>query len=493
MAIKDFFKFGKKKKLKRSYEGANTTRFLSDFIQQSRSADDEIRYSLRQLRDRTRELHRNNEYAKRFVNLMVTNIIGNQGMTLQNRAKDGNNELDFVANSVIESRWKEWSKFGNCTTDQKMSFHDSLKMVVQSLFIDGEVLVQMVKDKSNRYLFAMKFLDIDLLDEEKNEVLQNGNTIRMGVELEKDTDKPVAYHLFEYNPYDYFIGTPKSKQTIRVPADNILHIYFMERPNQTRGVPPMSPTIKNFKMLHGYLEAELVASRIHASQMGFITSPSGDEYIGDVAPENEYTQQMKIEAGTFQQLPAGHDIKTFSPEHPTSAFDTFVKSILRQISSGLNISYHSLANDLTQVNYSSIRQGELEQREYFKTMQKFIVDHFCKPIYGEWLKMAMTSTEMNLPMAKYDKFNTPNFQPKGFPWIDPLKEIQANIQGLKNGIVSVSDIASNYGKDTETLFEQIQADKKLAEKFGLDYMFEPFGMAMKDNDNVENREEEDGN
>lgn len=126
-------------------------------------------------------------------------------------------------------------------------------------------------------------------------------------------------------------------------------------------------------------------------------------------------------------------------------------------------------------------------------MQKFIVDHFCKPIYGEWLKMAMTSTEMNLPMAKYDKFNTPNFQPKGFPWIDPLKEIQANIQGLKNGIVSVSDIASNYGKDTETLFEQIQADKKLAEKFGLDYMFEPFGMAMKDNDNIQNREEEDGN
>jgi lambda family phage portal protein len=350
----------------------------------------------------------------------------------------------------------------------------------------------MVKDKSNRYLFALKFLDIDLLDEEKNEVLPNGNTIRMGVELEKDTDRPVAYHLFEYNPYDYFIGTPKSKQTIRVPADNILHIYFMERPNQTRGVPPMSPTIKNFKMLHGYLEAELVASRVHASQMGFIVSPSGEEYVGTDVDEDKFTQIQKVEAGTFQQLPAGYDIKTFSPEHPTSAFDTFVKSILRQIASGLNISYHSLANDLTQVNYSSIRQGELEQREYFKTMQKFIIDHFCKPVFSDWLKMAMTSNEMNLPMGKYEKFNKPNFQPKGFPWIDPLKEIQANIQGLKNGIVSVTDIASNYGKDAETLFEQIQADKKLAERFGLDYMFEPFGMALKDNDKIQTPEDSDG-
>ena len=137
---------------------------------------------------------------------MVTNIVGNQGMVLQNRSKDANNELDFVANSIIESRWKEWSKVGNCTTDKKFSFHDALKMVVQSLFVDGEVLIQMVRDKSNRYLFALKFLDIDLLDEEKNEVLPNGNTIRMGVELEKDTDRPVAYHLFEYNPYDYFLN-----------------------------------------------------------------------------------------------------------------------------------------------------------------------------------------------------------------------------------------------------------------------------------------------
>ena len=492
MAIKDFFKFGSKKKQKRSYEGAKTSRFLADFVQQTRSADDEIRFTLRQLRDRTRELYRNNEYAKRFVNLMVTNIVGNQGMVLQNRSKDANNELDFVANSIIESRWKEWSKVGNCTTDKKFSFHDALKMVVQSLFVDGEVLIQMVRDKSNRYLFALKFLDIDLLDEEKNEVLPNGNAIRMGVELEKDTDRPVAYHLFEYNPYDYFIGTPKSKQTIRVPADNILHIYFMERPNQTRGVPPMSATIKNFKMLHGYLEAELVASRVHASQMGFITTPAGDEYVGDSTGEDQYQMMQKVEAGTFQQLPAGYDIKTFSPEHPTSAFDTFVKSILRQIASGLNISYHSLANDLTQVNYSSIRQGELEQREYFKTMQKFIIDHFCKPVFADWLKMAMTSNEMNLPMGKYEKFNQPNFQPKGFPWIDPLKEIQANIQGLKNGIVSVTDIASNYGKDAETLFEQIQADKKLAERFGLDYMFEPFGMALKDNDKIQTPEDSDG-
>lgn len=88
---------------------------------------------------------------------MVTNIVGNQGMVLQNRAKDAGGELDFVANSVIESRWKEWAKYGNCTTDKKMSFHDALKMVVQSLFVDGEILIQLIKDKSNRYLFAIKF------------------------------------------------------------------------------------------------------------------------------------------------------------------------------------------------------------------------------------------------------------------------------------------------------------------------------------------------
>ncbi|BCV06852.1 MAG: hypothetical protein CM15mV144_460 [Caudoviricetes sp.] len=39
------------------------------------------------------------------------------------------------------------------------------------------------------------------------------------------------------------------------------------------------------------------------------------------------------------------DFKSFDPDHPTSAFESFLTQVLRSIASGLNISYHALTND----------------------------------------------------------------------------------------------------------------------------------------------------
>ena len=99
----------------------------------------------------------------------------------------------------------------------------------------------------------------------------------------------------------------------------------------------MSNVLPRLKMLDGYEEAELVAARVGASAMGFITSPGGDGYMGDDLDNG--TPIMSAEPGTFQQLPAGMDVKSFDPDHPTTAFSDFEKAILRGISSGLGVSY----------------------------------------------------------------------------------------------------------------------------------------------------------
>ena len=43
------------------------------------------------------------------------------------------------------------------------------------------------------------------------------------------------------------------------------------------------------------------------------------------------------------------------------------------------------------------------------------------------------------------------------------------------GFISMQDVASNYGRDVETLFESIQREKELAARYGLSLAFEPFG------------------
>ena len=480
-----------KRKFKRSYAGANTGRLFADFLTSSASADAEIKNNIRLLRDRSRELARNDPYISRYLNLMVSNVVGKHGIRVSSKSRNDNGSLDLAANQLIERAWKEWSQIGNCTINERMTFLDCQKIFVETLFRDGEVLIRKIKNTNSPFGFQIQFLEADHLDENKNQNAdKNGNSIKMGVEVNK-YGKPIAYHLFKKHPFDNTYPRP-SQEYIRVPADEIIHAYLPQRAEQTRGVSLIAPVMANMKMLNGYYEAEIVAARVGASKMGFITSGDGDGYVGDGEMEDTFNPTMNAQAGVFEQLPAGMDFKAFDPTHPTSAFESFTTSVLRSIASGLNISYHALTNDLTSVNYSSIRQGALEDRSMFQLYQQFVIDHFVNPIFKSWLEMAMSTGYINLPIAKFDKFsNAINYIPRSFSWIDPLKEMQANVVGLQNGITTYSDIVSSYGKDVEEIFEQHQKEKELADLYNISTAFQPFGQKQPVPAEVQGEEDEE--
>lgn len=472
MGMLDFFRKPKPPVRKRRYDAAAVGRLFSDFKPFQKSADANIRHDLLTIRNRARDLSRNNEYAKRYLRLLRQNVVGERGCTLQVKALGLDNRLDVAGNDIIETAFRDWARKENCTVTGTMSFIDCQNLFIESLARDGEVLIRKVRTRGE-HGFAIQFLEPDHLDEKKNERLSNGNFIRMGVEMDKFR-RPVAYHLLTEHPGDIEYASAV-RRTERVPADNIIHIYDPDRAEQTRGVPWLATALSAMKMLHGYREAELVAARTAASKMGFFTSPTGDGFTADDL-EDSVVPIMEAEPGTFHQLPQGVRFEQWDPAHPTTAFGDFEKSVLRGIAAGLGVSYHSLANDLTQTSYSSIRQGAIEDREFYKQLQRFMIDHFIMPIYAEWLESAMTYGSVQIPLRRYGKFyNASMFQPRGFSWIDPLKEINAHVIALQNGLISMQDVQNNYGRDVDETFAQIARDKQLAEQYGLKMAFEPFG------------------
>ena len=462
--------------LMRNYAGANQGRLFADFIGSSFSSDSELRNALPVLRNRSRDLARNNEYAKRFINLIKTNVVGENGFTVQVRARNDDRTLDATGNQIIEDAFKRWGKLGNPEVSGRMSWLDCQRYVAETLARDGEVFVKFVNNKAFKDGFSIQFIETDLVDQEKNGRNEaNGNEIRMGVELNK-YHRPVAYWVLVNHPNDTlnFANRTERKHT-RVPADEMLHIFIQSRTHQTRGEPFMAPAIASLKMLHGYREAELIAARAAAAKFGIVTTPSGDEFVGDDETD-EGVPIIDMEPASVYQLPAGHDFKMIDATHPTTAFDAFEKAVLRGIASGLNVSYTSLSNDLTGVSYSSIRQGTIEERDHYKMLQSFIIEHFCEPIFMRWLSSALDFGDFNIPSSKYNKFaSNVHFRGRGFAWVDPLKEINAAVTAINNGLISMNDVAANYGRDVEELFAQIQSDKEMAERYGLKTAFEPFG------------------
>ena len=95
-----------KRRGKRSYKAASSGRLFADFTSSSNSADSELRYSLELMRNRSRELVRDNEFARRYINLLKTNIIGETGFHLQVKARNDDGSLDAAGNNIIENALK---------------------------------------------------------------------------------------------------------------------------------------------------------------------------------------------------------------------------------------------------------------------------------------------------------------------------------------------------------------------------------------------------
>lgn len=474
------FSFGKKAEAKalrpmmrRGYAAAKTDRLLSDFLAQSKGINDELKSDLHKMRDRCREAERNNPYVKRYLQTLQTNVIGANGITLQIRARNPDGRLDKLANDSIETEFWRWAKKG-CTLDGKMTFKDCQNLVIRTLARDGEILVMKVFDKNLPYGFGLQFLEADYLDVSHNVKLSNGNRICMGVEI-TPYGQPVAYHLFESHPYENG-GGGQSRKRMRVPADKILHIFETERAGQLRGVPRLANVLVRLHMLNGYEEAEVVAARAAASKMAFIIQPedSSGEYTGDDIDNGDVV--VDLSPGTSEVLPPGFDIKQFDPQHPVSQYGEFVKSALRGVASGLGISYVTLASDLEGVNYSSIRQGALEDRDHFRDTQRFIIDHFIEPVFNAWLFAAMTKGVIRsampagrpLPIETYDKFaEAAIFRPRGWSWIDPEKEINAHIKSVNNKFSTRQDVIESSGRDVEEVYQQIKAEEELAAEYNI--------------------------
>jgi len=480
MGVLDLFKRSKKKPQRRNYQAAAKGRLFADFHASNRSADSEIRWALRDLRNRSRDLERNNEYFRRYLQLLRVNVVGENGFNLQIRGRNPDNSLDRAGNNIIEGAWRDFSRFGGPTIDGGLSMVDLCNHIISGVARDGEVFLKVVKGNYLRYGIGLQLIEPDLVDEEKNELAANGNQVRMGVELDSKTKRPIAYYVLNYNKGDYDYMTPAAERKYtRVAADEMMHIYRPERADQTRGVPWSVAAIASLKMLHGYREAELVAARTGAAKMGFFTSPAGDGFTADGFDDEQNTVPIyDAEAGTFHQLPAGVDFTPFDPTHPTSAFADFEKAILRGIAGGLGVSYTSLANDLEGTSYSSIRQGALEERDFYRTLHRFMIDHFLDPFYRIWLEHVMDHGFVPISGEnKVFKFSQDvTWRGRGFQWVDPLKEMNAAVVGLQNGILSHSDIAATYGRDAEDTFAQIERDKETAEQFGLSMAYQPFGM-----------------
>jgi lambda family phage portal protein len=175
----------------------------------------------------------------------------------------------------------------------------------------------------------------------------------------------------------------------------------------------------------------------------------------------------------LQVLLPGEDVKFSTPADVGATYETFMRVQLRSIAAGMGITYEQLTGDLTGVNYSSIRAGLLEFRRRCEAFQhQVIVFQMCRPIWRAWIDAAVLAGA--LPRARdLAPYYDVKWIPPGFAWVDPLKDIKAQIMAVRAGFKSRAEVVSEQGYDAEEIDSEIAADNARADELGLEYDSDP--------------------
>lgn len=457
------------------YKGAKTTRLRSTWVPGAGSADEDLLPDLAQLRERSRDLNRNDAHAIGITNTIVNNTVGT-GITPQSRvnakrlgwSESQVQEFQEAAEDIFD-RWTAHADAG-----ERMSFYEMLDLAERQIIESGEAFIQpvMIEGTNRPYRFALDMIEPDRIATPPS--MLAAKTIREGVKI-GTRGEPVAYYVKQTHPGDILYGKYRIDDYTEVQAwnaggrRNIWHVYHVLRPGQTRGLPMFAPVLGLFKDLGEYAEAELVAARVAACFTVFITSENqANLSTNRSSSTNAAGQRLEsLEPGRLDYLAPGQKIETANPNRPNANFEAFVDRVLRAIATGLNLPYELVAKDFSKTNYSSARAALLQAYRYFRFRQKFLAQKFCQPAFDYLMEEAYLNEELPKFANEFYENRLDYCRVKwiaqGWQFVDPEKEANASEMAIKNNISTLADECATQGKDWEEVLAQ-RAREEIAMK-----------------------------
>lgn len=450
-----------------AYIGASKSRrALSQWTTRSGDADTDTLSDIPVLRDRSRDMVRNSPLAGGAINTTCTNAVGT-GLRLQARVDGevlGMDEAEQDAwEAMVEREWALFADSKECDAARTLNFYDTQDLVFRSALESGDVFVLMpyIERKGSPYGLKLQVVEADRVCN-KDRVRDTPSLVG-GVEKDEN-GAPLNYHIMDQHPGAY-MGTVKRSWKV-IPAfgkktgrRNVIHLYQMLRPGQTRGVPFLAPVIEPLKQLDRYTEAELMGAVISGMFTVFIKKAPGSPGIGPQTPTAETggtttDEDLKLAPGAIVELGKDEDIATANPGRPNSAFDPFVMAILRQIGASLEIPFELLIKHFTS-SYSAARAALLEAWKFFSVQRKWLSENFCQVVYEAWMEEAISAGRIPAPGFFEDPVLRKAYL--GAEWIGPSKgmidersEIEAAQMRVDMGVSTLAEeTAALTGGDWE--------------------------------------------
>lgn len=441
----------------RRYDGASNSSRFQQWRRPESSANAAILPSLPKLRNSSRDLTRNNPWAKNAQRVIRNNVVGS-GPRAQIAGVSG------AAKKKLENVFWDWANTTMIDSEGIQPLAGLLAQATNCIVESGEVIIRRRYRRLNGGLpipVQIQVLEPDYLDETKDGVLSNGGQIIGGIEFSKRGER-VAYWLREAHPGDVVTAARGAFQSFRIPASDVIHAFDPDRAGQGRGVPWCHSGIRRLKDYDDYEDSHLVRQKIAACFSVFITdassTPVGATGLAATGPTE--AQKDFVQPGMIEHLPLGKSVQFASPPG-VSNYGEYARSTLLGVAAAYGITYESLTGDYSGVNYSSGRLGWIEMGRNITHWQNNIMKAMILDRIAAWFFGGCTIMGYNSENA-YMKWIMPKRE-----MMDPTKEVPAAIKAIRGGLTSLFREQQRLGLDPEEVLDEIEEGNKALDAKGI--------------------------
>lgn len=440
----------------RGFDAARRGRRTDGWYPTGGSANAELGPALDTIRRRSRDMCRNNEWGTNAKRKWVSHMVGT-GIVPRPTGVTGN------AKKVAREAWKSFVE--NADPAGRTDHYGQQAQVAGEVFEGGAAFVRWYLRPSSFGLkvpLQCEVLEHDYLDTRRTE-RRGENIVLNGVEFDPH-GRRAAYWLFDVHPGELSIVSRGALQSQRVPVEECDHIFRVDRAGQVTGVPWLAAAMLRLRDIADYEEAELVRKKIEACFSVFVRRTSGGTtglaQSADRSTDDKGRKIEKIAPGMIVNVD-GDDVEF---AQPSSAGDTgYVNRQLYGFAAGVGLTHSSASGDLSNVNFTSLREGKLDFWPSLDQVQWHMLSpQLCRPAWRRVMRAAAgRGLQVSPDTAMLEAM------PKR-PWVNPADDMRAEAGELAMSLESWADKVAARGHDPEELLEEIKDWRAKLEEAGLD-------------------------
>jgi capsid protein len=296
-------------------------------------------------------------------------------------------------------------------------------------------------------------LEVEWLAEDPQAKIPAGHTFVRGIELDA-LGRPVRYHLRH----------PESGAPEVVPGPDIIHCFLRRRARQVHGEPEIASLVLRLWQDDEIVITELNAARNTAGITVALKTPDAD-LTDPNDSERKRRAALNLKPGSIPAIALDEELVPVENKRLTAGLQQFRTALDGDLAAGGGISRQWLDRDSARANYSSMREDQLRDGRRLAPARLALGRHLAGAVYERVAPLLFLGLGRILPSDRATRARLLRYElrPDQPPYVDPLKDAQAQAYQLDHDLITAEEIHAARGRSADQVAARRLAERQAAD------------------------------